>query len=272
MSGKNRPWERTECRRPASSSPILILREDRTCNTVENPTISYRNWWMKQFDSPRVGSRQYFIEINRHVQQEENIGFREYQHGAIRCQELYFIAIRIEAVMLIGKIEFHTRLRFCRRDLITVANAGKDDNGSQFFFTLNSTPDLQNKHTIFGKVTEETIYNMLKLEEALVDENDRPLYLPRFIKTIILSNPFSDIIPRIIVQESEEVKDNSKTKTIAVKDFNLLSFGEEAEEDEEESVILNKKFTGKGKSPHDHLTDPKLSSQPAVEPSGLANK
>lgn len=66
--------------------------------------------------------------------------------------------------------EFHTRLRFCRRGLIAMANAGKDDNGSQFFFTLGSTPELQNKHTIFGKVTGETIYNMLKLEEALVDE------------------------------------------------------------------------------------------------------
>ncbi|OAD57315.1 hypothetical protein WN48_02116 [Eufriesea mexicana] len=56
------------------------------------------------------------------------------------------------------------------------------------------------------------------------------------------------------------------------RDFNLLSFGGEAKEDEEESVILNKKFTGKGKSAHDHLTDPKLSSQPAVEPSVLVNR
>ncbi|OAD53792.1 Peptidyl-prolyl isomerase cwc27, partial [Eufriesea mexicana] len=87
--------------------------------------------------------------------------------------------------------------------------------------------------------------------------NDRPLYPPRFIKTIILNNPFSDIIPRILVQESEEVKDSSKIKTAGVKDFNLLSFGKEAEEDDEESVILNKKFSGKGKSDHDHLTDPK---------------
>ncbi|OAD56578.1 Peptidyl-prolyl cis-trans isomerase CWC27 like protein [Eufriesea mexicana] len=168
--------------------------------------------------------------------------------------------------------EFHTRLRFCRRDLITMANVGKDDNGSQFFFTLNCTPELQNKHTIFGEVTGESIYSMLKLEEALADENDRPLCPPILIKTIILNNPFSDTILRIIVQESEEEKDNSKTKTAAVKDFNLLSFGEEAEEDEEESVILNKKFSGKGESPHDHLTDPKLSLQPAVEPSGLASK
>ncbi|OAD58113.1 Peptidyl-prolyl cis-trans isomerase CWC27 like protein [Eufriesea mexicana] len=132
--------------------------------------------------------------------------------------------------------------------------------------------DLQKKHTIFGKVTGEAIYYMLKLEEALVGENDRSHYSPRLIKTIILNNPFSDIIPRIILQKSEEVKDSSIAKTTAVKDFNILSFGGEVKEDEEESVILNKKFTGKGKSAYDHLTDPKLSSQPAVEPPGPPNK
>ncbi|OAD52644.1 Peptidyl-prolyl cis-trans isomerase CWC27 like protein [Eufriesea mexicana] len=164
------------------------------------------------------------------------------------------------------------KITFFRRDLIAIAIAEKDDNGSQFFFTRSSTSDLQNKHTVFGKVTGETNYNMLKLEEALVDEIDKPHFPPRLIKTIILNNPFSDIIPRIIVQEREEVKDSSKTKPAVVKDFHLLSFGGEAKEDEEESVILNKKFTGKGKSAHDHLTDPKLSSQPAVEPPGPPNK
>ncbi|OAD55020.1 Peptidyl-prolyl cis-trans isomerase CWC27 like protein [Eufriesea mexicana] len=153
--------------------------------------------------------------------------------------------------------EFHTRLRFCRRNLIAMANAEKDDNGSQFFFTLRFTPELQSKHTIFGKATGGTIYNTLKLEEALINENDRPLYPSRLIKTIISNKSFSDIMPKIIVQECEEVKDSSKTKTAAVKDFNLLSFGEEAEEDIEEIVILNKKFSGKGKSAHDHVTNPK---------------
>ncbi|OAD56327.1 Peptidyl-prolyl cis-trans isomerase CWC27 like protein [Eufriesea mexicana] len=140
------------------------------------------------------------------------------------------------------KDKFHTRLRFSRRDLIVMANAGKDDNGSQFFFTLRSTPDVQNQHTIFGKFTGETICNMLKLEETLVDK------------------------------ESEEVKDSSKSKAAAVRHFNLLSLGEEAEEDKEESVILNKKFRDKGKLAHDHLTDPKLSSQPTVETPEHVNK
>ncbi|OAD52194.1 Peptidyl-prolyl cis-trans isomerase CWC27 like protein [Eufriesea mexicana] len=111
------------------------------------------------------------------------------------------------------KDEFCTRLRSCGQGLIAMANAGKDDNGSQFFFTLGSTSELQNKHTIFGKVAGGTIYNMLELEEALVDETDRPLYPPKMRKTEILNNPFPDIIPRIIVQESEEVKNSSKTKT-----------------------------------------------------------
>ncbi|OAD62889.1 Peptidyl-prolyl cis-trans isomerase CWC27 like protein [Eufriesea mexicana] len=138
-----------------------------------------------------------------------------------------------------------------------MVNAGKDDNGSQFVFTLSSTPDLQNKHTTFGKVTGGTIYNMLKLEEALVDENDRPLYPPRLMKTIILNNPFSDIILRIIVQGKFSPDIIPYNEKLCYRDFNLLSFGEEVEEDEEEYVILNKMFSGKGKLAHDHLTNPK---------------
>ena len=50
------------------------------------------------------------------------------------------------------KDEIHQRLRFNRRGLVAMANSGKDDNGSQFFFTLGPSPELDKKHTIFGKV------------------------------------------------------------------------------------------------------------------------
>ncbi|KAK2585645.1 hypothetical protein KPH14_010266 [Odynerus spinipes] len=169
------------------------------------------------------------------------------------------------------KDEFHTRLRFCRRGLLAMANAGKDDNSSQFFFTLAATPELQSKHTIFGKVIGETLYNMLKLEEALVDENDRPIYPQKILKTEILNNPFPDIVPRIETKRND-LKESKKEKKAGVKNFKLLSFGEEAEEDEEESVVLNKQFNSKGKSAHDRLSDPKLSSQPVIDANEPPNK
>lgn len=147
------------------------------------------------------------------------------------------------------KDEIHSRLRFNRRGLVAMANAGKNDNGSQFFFTLADTPELQKKHTIFAKVAGKTIYNMIKLEDGEIDSDDRPLYPNKIIGTEILNNPFPDIIPR--ETKSKKISENDGGKKVvkakAVKDFKLLSFGEEAEDDEEEIHNINKNFVGKTK-------------------------
>nr|XP_018914497.1 PREDICTED: peptidyl-prolyl cis-trans isomerase CWC27 homolog [Bemisia tabaci] len=166
------------------------------------------------------------------------------------------------------KDEIHSRLRFNRRGLVAMANAGKDDNGSQFFFTLASTPELQNKHTIFGKVAGETIYNLPKLDDTLVDHDDRPIYPPKIIKTEVISNPFPDIVPRVTPKQKSSDKEEKKSKsdkTKAVKNYKLLSFGEEAEEDEEEASEISKKLSARGKSSHDISEDPTLSKELAVE-------
>jgi len=52
------------------------------------------------------------------------------------------------------KDEFHSRLKFNHRGLVAMANAGPNNNSSQFFITLDKCDFLNKKHTIFGRVCE----------------------------------------------------------------------------------------------------------------------
>lgn len=51
------------------------------------------------------------------------------------------------------KDEIHSRLRFTHRGLVACANRNEPHtNGSQFFITLDATPQIDRKYTIFGRV------------------------------------------------------------------------------------------------------------------------
>ncbi|KAI8643194.1 cyclophilin-like domain-containing protein [Parasitella parasitica] len=136
--------------------------------------------------------------------------------------------------------EFHSRLRFNRRGLVGLANTGQDDNGSQFFITLDRADELTKKHTLFGRVAGDTLFNVMKMTELEIDENERPLYPPKIRSAEVVLNPFDDILPRITAQEKKvakllekkklETEKAKKKKKGGKKQLNLLSFGEEAAE------------------------------------------
>jgi peptidyl-prolyl cis-trans isomerase-like 1 len=69
--------------------------------------------------------------------------------------------------------EIHPELRFTGAGILAMANAGPNTNGSQFFMTLGPTPFLDNKHTIFGRVSSG-MRVLQRLGAVAVDAQDRP--------------------------------------------------------------------------------------------------
>lgn len=95
----------------------------------------------------------------------------------------------IKAILLVNIIHksYHNNLdenfkiKHKKEGYLSMANAGPNTQGSQFFITTVPTPWLDGKHVVFGKVVEG--YDVVKQIESVGSQSGRPSKSVRIVKS-----------------------------------------------------------------------------------------
>ena len=197
------------------------------------------------------------------------------QSGNLKGFESYRRRLQAHETLDRRTYELNNRIRFNHRGQVAMA-LGVESQGMgeeemalmqpQFFITLDEAPELDGKHVCFGTVTGPTIFNALRIANTDVDEQtNQPTILeeaPRIVRVKILENPIHTsivpspgVMPWIVSSKGEDAdgQKKKKKKRNGVKNLNVLSFGDEMEQELDGEAGI--------KSSHDVIETKRFSKQ-----------
>jgi len=105
--------------------------------------------------------------------------------------------------------EFHPKLSHTKPGILSMANAGTRTNRSQFFITLRACTHLDKKHTVFGEVVGG-LDLVEKFNGFPADNNGKPAKDIIILDTIVLTNPYREMIKILVDKEAKKKEEETK--------------------------------------------------------------
>jgi cyclophilin family peptidyl-prolyl cis-trans isomerase len=114
--------------------------------------------------------------------------------------------------------EFDPTLRHDKAGTLSMANAGKGTNGSQFFITHGPTPHLDNMHTVFGHVVEgQDVVNAIQQNDEI--KTIKIIRNGKDAKKFDAPKVFKEYYEKAAVEQKKQAEALAKTKADKVAYF-----------------------------------------------------